>query len=472
MIGFVVVLACGACVWTLQEDGSGGKTGRVSSMNGFRGKRAKTSMRYRTLNPLPIARRLRTIAQEEGTRAAVGRIATYGRLRLARSGLGQAVGYGQKPRSVYAMAPVWSGLARAGVFFADPPERLDGHLAILAETSLPQCTKYRVNQMAVLARACGLGVTIADHRDQAAALSALQLASHVMFYRLEPGHRAWMYLYEARRLGLPVLYDIDDPLFSIPALTGSSAALPPALVNHFADAAPGILAMMSACDAISVSTPALAGIAARLSARPVFLRRNFADAETLAEPAPVEAAAGLTVAMASGSDGRAGDLGGLLPVLDAFLSAVPSRRLHLVGHGFPPLAGLPMRLSGQVSLFPFEPYDRHRLRLAAADAILVPLADDTFNACKSAVRAIDAAAVARPVIASPVGDLGQMVVHGETGWLAATPQSWAHALDLLAALPDRGRMLGRAARARLEAGWADPLHEQVTAPGLRDWLAT
>lgn len=279
-------------------------------------------MVYRIPNPLPLASRLRTVAREEGTRAALGRVATYGRLHLAQSTVGKAVGFGHAPRSAYALGPVWADLAKNGVFFG--PQRGEtlgaggaGHLAIIAESSLPQCTKYRVRQMAQLAEAQGLQATIADHREESDALTALQMATHVMFYRLEPSPRAWMYLYEARRLGLPLLYDLDDPLFSVPAVAGASAHLPPALVRHFCDAAPGFLAMMAACDVISVSTPGLVEAARSLLSRPVFLRRNFADADMLsgAPDSDPEAAPsrGLTLACPSGSEGRHGDLAALLP---------------------------------------------------------------------------------------------------------------------------------------------------------------
>lgn len=431
-------------------------------------------MVYKVPNPLPLASRLRTVAREEGTRAALGRVATYSRLQLAQTTVGKAVGFGSTARSTYSLGPVWADLAENGVFYGTDLSEAPKHLAIIAEASLPQCTKYRVQQMAALARSLGMETTIADHREEADALTALQMATHVMFYRLEPSNRAWMYLYEARRLGLPVLYDLDDPLFSVPAITGASAHLPLALVRHFADAAPGFLAIMSACDAISVSTPVLSEMARKLVSRPVFLRRNIADDETLAYEAPQDEAgtqaAGLTLACASGSDGRHGDLNHILPVLEAFLEEDADRTLILMGHGLEGHAGLSPNLADQVHQQPFRDYPQYLAALRQTDAILVPLADDPFNACKSAVRAIDAAAVARPVIASSVGDLGQVVSPGETGWLATTADDWWAALQELAALPDRGRALGQAGRKKIHSEMSTPEDPSLTDAGLVEWL--
>ena len=51
-----------------------------------------------------------------------------------------------------------------------------------------------------------------------------------------------------------------------------------------------------------------------------------------------------------------------------------------------------------------------------------------------------------PVVANPVGMNRMMVVHGETGFLASTPQEWAEAIARLAADPHLRHRMGRAGR--------------------------
>jgi glycosyltransferase involved in cell wall biosynthesis len=65
---------------------------------------------------------------------------------------------------------------------------------------------------------------------------------------------------------------------------------------------------------------------------------------------------------------------------------------------------------------------------------------------------LEAMAVARPVVASPVGAVPEIVVDGETGWLVA-PDSDAVASGLERVLQDRlaARRLGEAGRRRVEA---------------------
>lgn len=158
------------------------------------------------------------------------------------------------------------------------------------------------------------------------------------------------------------------------------------------------------------------------------------------------------------------------PALEEFLAADSTRCLVLMGHGLDGHAGLSPHLAQQIRQEPFRDYDQYLAALSSADAVLVPLSQDPFNACKSAVRLIDAAAVARPVIASPVGDLVNAVVPGKTGWLAATPEEWAGALAALAALPDRGRQMGAAARAKLQHDMSAPEAASVSDPALLEWL--
>jgi len=54
-----------------------------------------------------------------------------------------------------------------------------------------------------------------------------------------------------------------------------------------------------------------------------------------------------------------------------------------------------------------------------------------------------------PVIANPIGVHSELIVHGETGFIAATPEEWGAAIAALAQSPDLRRRMGAAARARL-----------------------
>ena len=73
-----------------------------------------------------------------------------------------------------------------------------------------------------------------------------------------------------------------------------------------------------------------------------------------------------------------------------------------------------------------------------------------------------------PVVANPVGMNRSMVVDGETGYLASTPQEWAAAIARLAADPELRRKMGAAGRRLVShrysvAGWGPRLAAAVAA---------
>ena len=70
---------------------------------------------------------------------------------------------------------------------------------------------------------------------------------------------------------------------------------------------------------------------------------------------------------------------------------------------------------------------------------------------------LEAFAYGKPVIASDIGSMPELVEHGKTGLLCAPgdPRSIADALDVLADDPQEAERMGRAARARCEADF-DP----------------
>ena len=158
----------------------------------------------------------------------------------------------------------------------------------------------------------------------------LACATHVIEYRLPSTPLTEMLRYEARRLRLPILYDIDDPLFSVSAYETYSnmGSIDPAMKQHFVAEAPKYLSMMNGADMISVSTPGLAKHAALYSTRPVHVRRNYADPQTLAAGARAHDArpapdGGFRIAFASGSQGHEADFAEIAEAIEAFVMAAP-----------------------------------------------------------------------------------------------------------------------------------------------------
>lgn len=371
---------------------------------------------------------------------------------------------------------IWQQLALGNAFHVSPPvPDATPFVAIIGDLNLPQCRKYRVEQLAAFWQAQGIACEHAHYQDLPRVVQLLSRATRVIEYRLQSTPMTEMIRYEARRLRLPILYDIDDPLFSVTAYEtyGNMSVLDPSMKAHFLSEAPKYLCMMNGADMVSVSTPKLAEHARLLTRRPVHVRRNFADQQTLGLGAHAmrNSPAGdgtFRVAFASGSQGHEADFAIIVPALEAFFAANEHRKLLLLGHL--DLGQLPDVLARRADVVPFSTYDRYLTALAQADCAVMPLADDTFNHCKSAVRVIDAASVSLPSVVGMVGDLQNVVQHGKTGIVARSTQDWIDALTRLD--NDRGlaAQMGQAARHDLENRWVGQVADHIIDPEIVNWV--
>lgn len=381
----------------------------------------------------------------------------------------------------FPLIQFWSDMSSANVMSTQKaPAQLTRKrvVAMIGDLNLPQCRKYRIEQLSELWATVGVEYRFSHYQDAPRCFDILQTATHLMFYRLQRHDLVTNYLYEARRLRLPILYDIDDPLFSVEAYAtyGNMSVLPPDLKNHFLAQAPLYLDILNAADVTSFSTPGLRDHARTLSPRPAFVRRNFADRLTLdagrlamdtAQPQKAQTT-GFTLCFASGSQGHEVDFQCIAPQVDAFLSAAPDRKLLVLGHFRPEL--LSDSLQSRIETQPFSDYETYLGHLARADAAVMPLADDLFNRCKSAVRVIDAAAAGVPAIVGTVGDLSAMVEPDVTGFVAKTPADWTTAFETLATQKALTTDMGRKARSLLEDRWSARPSRPIVDSDMMAWV--
>ncbi|NUB44936.1 glycosyltransferase [Fertoebacter nigrum] len=167
------------------------------------------------------------------------------------------------------------------------------------------------------------------------------------------------------------------------------------------------------------------------------------------ESAPLPASGARLVAI-----GRLAEQKGFALLVEALaLSQAPGLHLTLVGDG-------PLRpaleaaiaahgLGGQVTLTGWADEARVRAELAAAHALILPSFAEGLP-----MVVMEAMAAGRPVIATMIAGVPELVLPGETGWLvpAGDAAALAGAMDALAATaPERLAAMGQAARARVLA---------------------
>ena len=431
------------------------------------------------LSPARISRFM-TAVRHEGWRAAIAKARAY--VAMHRAGRGRSALSHQPhqpaPEERY-LNEVWREMAQKDAFhIGHAPATVNRvrKIAMIGDLNLPQCRKYRVEQLEEFWAAQGVDYTFSHVQDVPRSSAILQEATHVMFYRTQNTPLSSMYLYEARRLRLPVLYDLDDPLFSVSAYESyqSLNALPPEMKQHFVSEAPKYLDAMNLADMVTVSTPGMAEHARLYTPREVRIRRNFADRATF--EAADAALAGVTqdpeapfrVAFASGSRGHEADFAVIEEEVTAFLAADPRRQLVILGHY--DKTRLPEGFRHQIETHHFTDYAGYLAALATVDCAVMPLTDDQFNRCKSAVRVIDAAAVAVPSIVSPVGDMANVVRDGKTGYVAGPQRDWLESLEALAGDRAAAFRMGQVARADLEKTWSGQAALPIVEQEVLAWV--
>lgn len=114
----------------------------------------------------------------------------------------------------------------------------------------------------------------------------------------------------------------------------------------------------------------------------------------------------------------------------------------------------------------FVPFSEEATRQALLTATvgLSPLTDDPWTRGKCALRAIQYGGHGLPAVASPVGITGQVVLDGETGFLARSTDEWLSALRALVSNPDRSAQMGARALGHIRRSYSHDL-------ALERWVA-
>lgn len=348
---------------------------------------------------------------------------------------------------------------------------------IVAERHLEQCWHYRVQQKLDALAQLGVPAWAASLSDPAEAITRLQLASVLVVYRQPDGPQLRAVLAEARRLRIPVVYELDDAMYRRDLLVDNPNfdTIPRGLRRQVEADADEILSAMRQADHVLASTELLAADMARHVRGDAFVVANGVDDTMLSigRGVEIERAAGtlgveqesLIVIYGSGSRAHDADLALAGPALAGLLAEHPRAKLRLVG----PLA-LPVDLhpfSAQVERLAELNYGEYLREIARADIAIAPLLDGGMNQFKSNIKFLEASLVGVPVVASPTV-YGETIVDGVTGLIARNPREWRDQLERLTADPGLRKALVAAAardlnRAKLSNGPAHQLSAMLHA---------
>jgi glycogen synthase len=160
-----------------------------------------------------------------------------------------------------------------------------------------------------------------------------------------------------------------------------------------------------------------------------------------------------------------------IAALPAVLARAPDARLRIAGEG--PLS-LVLRdlvaergLADRVEFLGFVSRDGVRCLLSESSVVVVPSRGEGFS-----LVALEAAQAGRPVVATRVGGIPEVVVDGETGLLvpAEAPAALAEAILKIIADPARAQVMAANARRRADdtfrwTDYVDAYHDRIMALG-------
>jgi glycosyltransferase involved in cell wall biosynthesis len=257
----------------------------------------------------------------------------------------------------------------------------------------------------------------------------------------------------AEGAGARVLFDVDDLIFDPEVVAGLDFVRASADPGRIVGAAEGIGATVRRLGAgLCATEPLRRELEARGVRALVALNGVSDEMVSLSRRARAERPAdgAFRIGFAGGHPGHAFNLTVAEEALESVLRKHPRARAVFIGPVAPPARLAP--LADRVEHRPSVGWRRLPFELARLDAFMAPLADHAFNRGKSDIKLLEAALVGVPVVASPVGQLGETIRPGTNGLLARGTQGWAEALGSLAADRGLGARLAAAAAEEVLAG--------------------
>ena len=297
------------------------------------------------------------------------------------------------------------------------------------ENIIPQCTRYRVLNKAEQIRQLSYEVKIVN-------LSELQLldcqgASHIIIYRAPDLPILNQVCQLAKKIGVPVFYDIDDLVFDT-KYTDKLAYIKGLSKEEKANYDVGVYGygrMLKQCDAVITSTNQLA-VELKNYKETVILNRNVLSKELVAissqTPHQESDDNKIKIAYFSGSITHNENFAMIKPAIISLLKKYSNLELHLAGH-----LDIPEDIAcfgKQIVTHLYVDWKELPKLISAIDINLAPLVQSTFNEAKSEIKWLEAAAVKVPTIASNIGSFKDMIEDGITGVLANDTE-WENKLE-------------------------------------------
>lgn len=264
----------------------------------------------------------------------------------------------------------------------------------------------------------------------------------IMVFQRQTIPKVYERLLDAKKLGIPTVYDIDDNLFDIPT------ALPEIhSFYHRPEVQRMLRQFMMTTDVVVASTAYLARVIEKIVERPVEVVENGLDCDRWLRPRVLGTEKIVIGWMASGSHKMDAPL--VCGPLSQIMHEHPEVEVTLIGWvGMEDMAEL-KPFSGRIKTLTWQGIDILPDLLADFSIGICPLQDNEFNRCKSGIKALQYWASSTPIVVSQSAAYC-CVRSEETGLVAVSQGDWYRQLKRLVTDASLRKSLGAAGRTCLE----------------------
>ncbi|EIX9716148.1 glycosyltransferase [Klebsiella pneumoniae] len=322
-------------------------------------------------------------------------------------------------------------------FSAESTKTLSLRVLIIAEISIPQCRKYRVEQKVELFKKLNIPVTVINWHDTQGCIDALQRHSLVIFYRVPAFDNVNQIFDECERLNLPTYWEVDDLIFDAEVMKNSRTLkeLDKDIFQGLLDGAHLYKSAMLRCKFAIASTPHLAEQMESAGVQRAIVIENALDPETIitasALPETRMSCEDKIIRIVYGSGTSTHNVD-FLEASDAILSILKTyKNVHFRLIGTLELPKEYDLVQEQIERIEFCPYTDYLQILNECDISIAPLENYVFNDSKSNIKYIEASILGIPCICSPRPNFSNIISNGENGFLCNSMGQWIDAIEKL-----------------------------------------
>jgi glycosyltransferase involved in cell wall biosynthesis len=347
-------------------------------------------------------------------------------------------------------------------------------ILIVAELSIPQCTRYRIDQKKVAFEALGYEVIVLSFTEHRKCLGQIPFCTAVLFYRTPYWATVKNLIDECRRQSIKTIYDIDDLVFDLNEYAQHPVFkdMPKADVDSFLDGAKSYRDCLAATDSAIASTKTLADYMRKYCKGNVYVVENALDVISLEVADRVRmlprlgSADKILIGYGSGTKSHDHDFALVSGILAELMRS--DSRIHLAIHGYLNLGQEFNGLESRIQKVPFLAVNEYLLAVSQFDVNLAPLAAGAFNDAKSNIKLIEAAALGVPSIISPRKSFLDFVRDGETALVADTAEDWKKALSKLINDKDLRKAVGLSVEKETKAYYSPDKTKERLASIMKD----